>query len=93
MKFDDYLEQASLEDSVAEILKEIHPILEEKMADKQASPWEMATALMIELASLSASADLNKTILLNLFGFLIEVTNAYTDEFGEVLPNSTFRRH
>ena len=93
MSFEDYLEHATIEDTVADILREVHPVLERKAEDTQASPWEIATALMIELAGIATAAELDRTVLLNLLAFLIDTTKGSVSQFDNILPNESIRRH
>ena len=93
MSFEDYLEHATIEDTVAEILREVHPVLERKVEETQASPWEVATALMIELSGISTAAQLDRTVLLNLLAFLIDTTKGSVSQFDNILPNESIRRH
>ena len=93
MSFEDYLEHTTIEDTVAEILKEVHPVLEKKVEETQASPWEVATALMIELSGISTAAELDRTILLNLLAFLIDTTQGSIKQFGSLMPNASITRH
>jgi hypothetical protein len=94
MSFEDYLEHATIEDTVAEILREVHPVLERKVEETQASPWEVATALMIELAGITTAAELDRVVLINLLNFLIETT-AQTVSLDNltITPNTSIRRH
>ena len=93
MSFEDYLEHAAIEDTITEILKEIHPVLEKKIEETQASPWEVTTALMIELSGISTAAELDRTILLNLLAFLIDATQGPMNQFGNIMPNASITRH
>lgn len=93
MSFEDYLEHATIEDTVADILREVHPVLEKKVEDTQASPWEVATALMIELSGIATAAELDRTVLLNLLAFLIDTTKGSVSQFDNILPNESIRRH
>ena len=93
MSFEDYLEHTTIEDTVAEILREVHPVLEKKVEETQASPWEVATALMIELSGISTTAELDRTILLNLLAFLIDTTQGSMKQFGNIMPNASITRH
>ena len=93
MSFEDFLEHATIEDTVAEILREVHPVLERKAEDTQASPWEVATALMTELSSISTAAQLDRTVLLNLLAFLIDTTKGSINQFDNMLPNESITRH
>ena len=94
MSFEDYLEHATIEDTVADILREVHPVLERKVEETQASPWEVATALMIELSGITAAAELDRVVLINLLNFLIETT-AQTVSLDNltITPNTSIRRH
>jgi len=93
MSFEDYLEHSTIEDTVADILREVHPVLERKVEDTQASPWEVATALMIELSGIATAAELDRTVLLNLLAFLIDTTKGSVSQFDNILPNESIRRH
>ena len=93
MSFEDYLEHAAIEDTITEILKGIHPVLEKKIEETQASPWEVTTALMIELSGISTAAELDRTILLNLLAFLIDATQEPMKQFGNIMPNASITRH
>ena len=93
MSFEDYLEHATIEDTVADFLREVHPVLEKKVEDTQASPWEVATALMIELSGIATAAELDRTVLLNLLAFLIDTTKGSISQFDNILPNESIRRH
>ena len=94
MSFEDYLENSTIEDTVADILREVHPVLEKVVEETQASPWEIATALMIELSGLTAAAELDRAVVLNLLSFLIETTaqTAHLDNVS-IMPNTSIRRH
>ena len=93
MSFEDYLDHADIEDTVAEILREVHPVLERKVEETQASPWEVATALMTELSSISTAAQLDRTVLLNLLAFLIDTTKGSINQFDDMLPHASITRH
>ena len=93
MSFEEYLEHATIEDTVADILREVHPVLERKAEDTQASPWEIATALMIELSGIATAAELDRTVLLNLLAFLIDTTKGSVSQFDNILPNESITRH
>ena len=93
MSFEDYLEHATIEDTVADILREVHPVLEKKVEATQASPWEVATALMIELSGIATAAELDRTVLLNLLAFLIDTTKGSISQFDNILHNESIRRH
>ena len=93
MSFEEYLEHSTIEDTVADILREVHPVLERKVEDTQASPWEVATALMIELSGIATAAELDRTVLLNLLAFLIDTTKGSVSQFDNILPNASIRRH
>ena len=93
MSFEDYLEHATIEDTVADILREVHPVLEKKVEDTQASPWEVATALMIELSGIATAAELDRNVLMNLLAFLIDTTKGSINQFDNILPNESIRRH
>ena len=93
MSFEDYLEHAAIEDTITEILKGIHPVLEKKIEETQASPWEVTTALMIELSGISTAAELDRKILLNLLAFLIDATQEPMKQFGNIMPNASITRH
>ena len=93
MSFEEYLEHSTIEDTVADILREVHPGLERKVEDTQASPWEVATALMIELSGIATAAELDRTVLLNLLAFLIDTTKGSVSQFDNILPNESIRRH
>ena len=93
MYFEDYLEHAAIEDTITEILKGIHPVLEKKIEETQASPWEVTTALMIELSGISTAAELDRNILLNLLAFLIDATQGPMNQFGNIMPNASITRH
>jgi len=93
MPFEDYLEHATIEDTVADILREVHPVLERKVEETQASPWEVATALMIELSGIATAAELDRNVLMNLLAFLIDTTKGSINQFDNILPNESIRRH
>jgi hypothetical protein len=93
MSFEDYLEHATIEDTVADILREVHPVLERKVEETQASPWEVATALMIELSGIATAAELDRNVLMNLLAFLIDTTKGSINQFDNILPNESIRRH
>ena len=93
MSFEEYLEHSTIEDTVADILREVHPVLERKVEDTQASPWEVATALMIELSGIATAAELDRTVLLNLLAFLKDTTKGSVSQFDNILPNESIRRH
>ena len=94
MSFEDYLEHNTIEATVAEIVRDVHPVLERKVEETQASPWEIATALMIELSGIASAAELDRVVLINLLNFLIETTSqtAHLDNIA-VTPYASIRRH
>tara|TARA_R110001583_G_scaffold97479_2_gene242344 strand:- start:2209 stop:2490 length:282 start_codon:yes stop_codon:yes gene_type:complete len=85
MSFDDFLAHSSIEHTVSEMLKELHPILLELTESEDASPWETATALMVLLAGVSVGANLDKNIMMNLLSFLVDQTMEHpmlTEDFS-----------
>ena len=93
MSFEEYLEHSTIEDTVADILREVHPVLERKVEETQASPWEVATALMIELSGIATAAELDRNVLMNLLAFLIDTTKGSINQFDNILPNESITRH
>jgi hypothetical protein len=59
---------------VDDIIADIYPILQEHYEKKEVSPWELATALVVLLSSVTSSSDLDKEMLLNLTTFIMETT-------------------
>jgi|TARA_R110002020_G_scaffold121163_5_gene275617 hypothetical protein len=60
-----------MRDKVADILDEIHPVIEKAIEKTGASHWEVATALIVELSGLSVASRLEKDVLVGLLSFLI----------------------
>ena len=60
-----------MRDKVADILDEIHPVIEKAIEKTSASHWEVATALIVELSGLSVASRLEKDVLVGLLSFLI----------------------
>ena len=60
-----------MKDKVADILDEIHPVIEKAIEKTGASHWEVATALIVELSGLSVASRLEKDVLVGLLSFLI----------------------
>ena len=68
MAFKKYLKHPTTQTAVDDIIADIYPILQEHYEKKEVSPWELATALVVLLSSVTSSSDLDKEMLLN-FGF------------------------
>ena len=76
-----------MRDKVADILDEIHPVLEKAIETTGASHWEVATALVVELSGLSVASRLEKDVLVGLLSFLI--TTIDTSSAEEQSPAET----
>ena len=59
--FDDYLKQSEVEAAIADIVGQIHPILEG--ATEELSPWEITTALTILVSNIAVQNDMDKRVL------------------------------
>jgi len=53
----------------------------------------VATALMIELSGIATAAELDRNVLMNLLAFLIDTTKGSINQFDNILPNESIRRH
>tara|TARA_R100000935_G_scaffold53721_1_gene81795 strand:- start:552 stop:851 length:300 start_codon:yes stop_codon:yes gene_type:complete len=91
MDLEDFLEQSNVEQTVIEILTQVHPVLMSSSENTDASPWEIATSLMVLLAGVGTGAQLDKTILMNLLSLLIDQTAEHPLLFSELgqMPSST----
>tara|TARA_R110000751_G_scaffold30810_2_gene78536 strand:+ start:7873 stop:8127 length:255 start_codon:yes stop_codon:yes gene_type:complete len=74
MAFKKYLKHPTTQTAVDDIIADIYPILQEHYEKKKVSPWELATALVVLLSSVTSSSDLDKEMLLNLTTFIMETT-------------------
>ncbi len=89
--FDDYLKQSEVESAIEDIVGKIYPILE--VATEELSPWEMTTALTILVSNIAVQNDMDKRVLVNFLSFLLDTTEAYLGEFGEIIPVPPVKRH
>jgi len=89
--FDDYLKQSEVESAIDDIVGKIYPILE--VATEELSPWEMTTALTILVSNIAVQNDMDKRVLVNFLSFLLDTTEAYLGEFGEIIPVPPVKRH
>jgi len=89
--FDEYLKQSEVEAAIADIVGQIYPILEG--ATEELSPWEITTALTILISNIAVQNDMDKRVLVNFLAFLLDTTEAYTVQFGEVIPIPSIKRH
>ena len=89
--FDDYLKQSEVESAIEDIVGKIYPILE--VATEELSPWEMTTALTILVSNIAVQNDMDKRVLVNFLSFLLDTTEAYLGEFGEIIPVPPIKRH
>jgi hypothetical protein len=89
--FDDYLKQSEVESAIANLVSEIYPILEE--VTEELTPWEVTTALTILVSNIAVQNDMDKRVLVNFLAFLLDTTEAYTVQFGEVIPVPSIKRH
>ena len=69
-----------MRDKVADILDEIHPVIEKAIEKTGASHWEVATALVVELSGLSVASRLEKDVLVGLLSFLITTIDTSSAE-------------
>ena len=74
MAFKKYLKHPTTQTAVDDIIADIYPILQERYEKTEVSPWELATALVVLLSSVTSSSDLDKEMLLNLTTFIMETT-------------------
>ena len=74
MAFKKYLKHPTTQTAVDDIIADMYPILEKHYQKEDVSPWEMATALVVLLSSITSSSDLDKEMLLNLTTFIMETT-------------------
>jgi len=74
MAFKKYLKHPTTQTAVDDIIADIYPILQEHYEKEAVSPWELATALVVLLSSVTSSSDLDKEMLLNLTTFIMETT-------------------
>jgi|TARA_B100000965_G_C19409537_1_gene677030 hypothetical protein len=89
--FDDYLKQSEVESAIANLVSEIYPILEE--VTEELTPWEVTTALTILVSNIAVQNDMDKRVLVNFLAFLLDTTEAYTTQFGEIIPLPSIKRH
>ena len=74
MAFKKYLKHPTTQTAVDDIIADMYPILQKHYEKEDVSPWEMATALVVLLSSITSSSDLDKEMLLNLTTFIMETT-------------------
>jgi len=74
MAFKKYLKHPTTQTAVDEIIADMYPILEKHYEKEDVSPWEMATALVVLLSSITNSSDLDKEMLVQLTTFIMETT-------------------
>ena len=89
--FDDYLKQSEVESAIADIVGQIYPILEG--ATEELSPWEITTALTILVSNIAVQNDMDKRVLVNFLAFLLDTTEVYLEEIGEIIPVPSVKRH
>jgi|TARA_R100000501_G_C2589050_1_gene89725 hypothetical protein len=69
-----YLNDPSTQTVVDKIIADIYPILREHCEQKGVSPWELATALVMLLSSVTSNSDLDREMLVQLTSFIMETT-------------------
>ena len=74
MAFKKYLKHPTTQTAVDEIIADMYPILQKHYEKEEVSPWEMATALVVLLSSITNSSDLDKEMLVQLTTFIMETT-------------------
>ena len=74
MAFKKYLKHPTTQTAVDDIIADIYPILQEHYEKKEVSPWELATALVVLLSSVTSSSDLDKEMLVQMTTFIMETT-------------------
>jgi hypothetical protein len=74
MAFKKYLKHPTTQTAVDDIIADMYPILEKHYEKEDVSPWEMATALVVLLSSLTSSSDLDKEMMVQLTTFIMETT-------------------
>ena len=89
--FDEYLKHSEVESAIDNIVRQIYPILEE--ATEELTPWEMTTALTILVANIAVQNNLDKKVLVNFLAFLLDTTEVYLEEIGEIIPVPSVKRH
>ena len=74
MDFKKYLKHPTTQTAVDDIIADMYPILQKHYEKEDVSPWEMATALVVLLSSITNSSDLDKEMLVQLTTFIMETT-------------------
>jgi len=74
MAFKKYLKHPTTQTAVDEIIADIYPILQKHYEKEDVSPWELATALVVLLSSVTSSSDLDKEMLVQMTTFIMETT-------------------
>ena len=74
MAFKKYLKHPTTQTAVDEIIADMYPILQKHYEKEDVSPWEMATALVVLLSSITSSSDLDKEMMVQLTTFIMETT-------------------
>mgnify|MGYP003151124849 FL=1 len=74
MAFKKYLKHPTTQTAVDEIIADVYPILEKHYEKEDVSPWELATALVVLLSSVTSSSDLDKEMLVQMTTFIMETT-------------------
>ena len=74
MAFKKYLKHPATQTAVDDIIADIYPILEKHYEKEDVSPWELATALVVLLSSVTSSSDLDKEMLVQMTTFIMETT-------------------
>tara|TARA_R110002020_G_scaffold460073_2_gene678413 strand:- start:1608 stop:1862 length:255 start_codon:yes stop_codon:yes gene_type:complete len=74
MSFKKYLKHPSTQTTVDKIVEDVYPILQQHFEEENVSPWELATALVVLLSSVTSSTDLDKDTMVQLASFIMETS-------------------
>ena len=69
-----YLKNPATQTTVDDILADLLPVVKSHCERDDVAPWDMATALVVLLSSLTSSSDLDKEVLIQLTTFIMETT-------------------
>ena len=57
------------------------------------SPKETLSNASLIVSNIAVQNDMDKRVLVNFLAFLLDTTEAYTVQFGEVIPVPSIKRH
>ena len=70
----EYLEHPMTQTTVDKIVADMIPIIRNHFDEEDVSPWEVATALVVLLSSVTNSTDLDREMMVELATFIMQTT-------------------